>query len=80
MSGPNFHYFPRSRYTAAQLEVLEAIEDALKHGAINFATAIKLRDRVKSGKVDMVLKTLEEKTGKPIKLADSIVVEEDRPN
>jgi hypothetical protein len=80
MSGPNFYYFPRSRYTAVQLEVLEAIEDAWRHRAINFATAIKLRDRAKAGKVDMVLKTLEKKTGKPIKLADSIVVEEDRTN
>ncbi len=70
MSGPNFYYFPRSRYTAVQLEVLEAIEDAWKHRAIDFATASKLRDCVKAGKVDMVLKTLEKRTGKSVKLTD----------
>jgi hypothetical protein len=68
------------RFTANQRETLDAIGHALKHRQIDFFTAVELRDRVKAGKVDMVLKTLEKKTGKPIKLADPIVVKEDRPN
>jgi hypothetical protein len=80
MSGLKSYFLPESRYTARQLEVLDAIGHALKHRQIDFFTAVKLRDHVKAGQVDMVLKTLEKRTGKPVKLADPIVVKEDRPN
>jgi len=80
MAGLNFFQLRRARYTAVQLEVLEAVEDAWKHQAINFTTAVKLRDCVKAGKVDVVLEVLERKTGKPMKLADLIKVKEEKPN
>lgn len=78
MAGSRFYFPLEPRYTAVEFEVLEAIGDALKHRAINFATASKLRDDMKAGKVDMVLKTLEKRTGKPLKLAGPIAVKRDR--
>lgn len=52
MIGYKLDTFHSPRYTAVQGEALDAIGDALKGRLINFGTAIKLRDFVRSGRVD----------------------------
>jgi hypothetical protein len=63
-------YLHSLRFTANQREALDAIGYALKHRQIDFFVAVELSDQVKAGQVDRVLKTLEEITGKPVKLTD----------
>ncbi len=70
---------PTSKYTVAQRDALEAIEEALRSRRIDFSTAIHLSDCVKAGREREVMQALNETADSKVKLTD-LLDYSDEPN